>query len=206
MPNSVRADVYLTWDGTDLGYYTVSSLHVGYCIYMGTILNTVSSGGVTEGAHPVNFQQVEGYDAGGGVLHFYYTWGSSTGNLSDLSNCTVNENVAYPGTANPYYWPDPPWAQGTPNPTVNGIAGTIGAVEDDHYTGYFASPPYSAASFTAVQTYRYSCYLGGLQGTLLGRIDMSRSVSQETGGAFTYTGSKSGVSASCTVLNCTQGP
>jgi hypothetical protein len=33
-PNSVRADVYLTWDGTDLGTYTVETWHRGWCFYI----------------------------------------------------------------------------------------------------------------------------------------------------------------------------
>lgn len=160
----------------------------------------------TVGAYPVNFQQTDGYNAGGGRLHFDYTWSSSTGNLSDLSQCTVNEIVTYPGEANPYYWPTPPWSQGTPNPTVGGISGTYGASQDDHYTGDFASPPYAAANFTAEQEYTYSCSNGALKGTLWGPLNITRSVSENGNGTFTYTGIKSGVSASCSVPNCTQSP
>ncbi|MGH9449474.1 MAG: hypothetical protein ACRD11_02945, partial [Terriglobia bacterium] len=160
---------------------------------------------VTVGAYPLNFRQTAGYDAGRGQLHFGYAWESSTGKLSDLSNCQVNEIVTYPGNANPYYWPDPPWDQGTPNPTTGGVNGNLGASVDDHYPEQFASPPYMAAGFTATQSYVYTCYSGALKGTLMGPLNINRVVSG-SGSTDTYTGTKSGVSASCTLPNCAEGP
>jgi hypothetical protein len=109
-------------------------------------------------ARPVNFRQVgQGQAVGNGVLHFDYSWASSTGNLDNLGNCEVGESVAYPG-ANPYVWTSPPYAQngGTRNPTVLWVPATDGEAQDNHrHFGFLR--PYRADNFTATQDYRWRC-------------------------------------------------
>jgi len=132
-----------------------------------------------------------------GVLHFDYTWESSTGNLADLSNCLVGEFVTYPGAANPYVWPSPPWAAGssTPNPTMPSTAGSGGAGQDNHGPKSFvAAASRVAANFTATQIYRYQCPCanGGNWVTLDGPISIVRTVTQNADGTWQYAISKSG--------------
>ena len=50
----------------------------------------------TVSAYPVGLR-ITGVTTTGGVLEFNYAFSSSTGNLSDLSNCGLTENVTYPG-------------------------------------------------------------------------------------------------------------
>jgi len=66
---------------------------------------------------PVNWHQVAAGDIGGGVLEFDYAYESSTGDLTDLSKCTISERVTYPGP-NPYEFPSPPWDKAIINPTI----------------------------------------------------------------------------------------
>lgn len=148
---------------------------------------------------PTNFRQVgPGVDSGGGVLHFDYAWSSSTGNLSDLSICTVNEIVTYPGVADPYVWPRPPWNTATRNPAGSGVPGTAGSGSDNHTPGTFITP-YQAANFTAVQTYNYTCGVCG-NGTLYGPLNIVRDVSQNADTTWKYVITKSGASASINPL------
>ncbi len=113
-------------------------------------------------ARPTNYQQDgRGTDDGGGVLRFRYTWDSSSGNLADLNNCQVGENVAYPGNNDPYMWNSPPYAQGasTPNPTIIWMGATGGALVDRHSPPRNAQGdnwrrPYRADNVTATQAYR----------------------------------------------------
>ena len=194
--NTYRAEVVLPFDPTDTGTFTEASVHSAYCPCMGWFIYNAGSSAQVSDAYPINFTQVNGYDAGGGVLHFDYTWSSSSGNLADIQYCSVDEIVTYPGTANPYYWPSPPWSNGTPNPTIQPnppISGNVGAASDDHGTGSFLKP-YKAAQFTAVQTYNYIC--GPTHGTLFGPLNIVRSVSSNGNGSFAYSITKSGKSAS----------
>lgn len=155
-------------------------------------------------AVPTNFHQVGVADIGGGVLRFDYVWGSSTGKLPDLgtSGCTVSEIVTYPGS-NPYYWPSPPWAYNTPNPTISPTPpkpGQDGSLEDFHYTGTLTTS-HATASFTATQYYRYSCSCNNSSNVnLAGPISITRSVSQNADGTWKYTITKSGASASINPL------
>jgi len=147
-------------------------------------------------AVPTNFHQVGAGTDSGGVLHFDYEWGSSTGNLADLSQCTVGEIVSYPGSSNPYVWPHPPFTRSSTSPTVIDVSATSGSGQDDHYGPPFASP-FSAASFTATQYYRYKCPCanGGNYVNLTGPISIIRSVTQNANGSWKYTVTKSGSSA-----------
>ena len=153
---------------------------------------------------PTGFRQVVGEPRGGGVVHFEYVWGSSTGRNPDLgtSGCTVFEYVTYPGP-DPYYWPNPPWVQSNQNPGISpnpGIPGQNGSLPDDHLPGTFGSSK-AEATFTATQYYRYSCTCNNSSNVnLAGPISITRSVSQNPNGTWKYTITKSGVSASINPL------
>src|SRR5262249_21790757 len=60
---------------------------------------------------PINFRLDQSYpNVVNGDLFIKYLWDSSTGNQADLSNVDIGELVNYPGPADPYTWPSPPWA------------------------------------------------------------------------------------------------
>lgn len=156
-------------------------------------------------AVPTNFHQVgQGTDVGNGRLRFLYAWESSSGNLADLSACTVGEIVTYPGSS-PYTFPSPPFPNVTvPNPTITGRPGNEGQFQDNHSTPGSFVKPYSAASFTATQYYRYSCPCknGGAFVNLVGPIDIIRSVSRVGFSTpdYKFTITKSGSSATINPL------
>jgi hypothetical protein len=143
---------------------------------------------------PTNFRQTN-VGASAGVLFFSYTWDSSTGNRADLADCTIHEHVTYPGS-NPYSPPSPPfYSQGQiPNPTIlpdPPVPATDEGMGDIHsHAGTFSpfETPYSAASVTATQHYRYVCPCanGGQPVNLLGPLSITRSVSI-VGSDWTYT-------------------
>jgi hypothetical protein len=133
----------------------------------------------------------------GAVLHFDYEWESSTGDLADLSDCKVGEYVKYPGSADPYNWPSPPWdGSGTPNPTILWVDATDGRAQDNHSSKGFLKP-YESATFAAQQKYRFKC---GSKTTVFSgwsRVIISRRVWDRTGrGCWTYKITKSGAEAS----------
>jgi hypothetical protein len=139
-------------------------------------------------ATPTNFRQVGNPTAlSNGTLRFNYAWDSSTGNVADLTQCQVGENVSYPGSANPFPWPSP-MVRSTPNPTVINLAGTLGGFQDDHQPPNSFSTPYSAASFTATQQYRFrcTCHNSNNYVNLGGTIDIVRSVIQNSGSPVTW--------------------
>ena len=118
-------------------------------------------------AVPTNFQTGAGTDIGNGILEFNLTWGSSTGNLQDLSNCTFGEYVTYPDTDNPYLWPDPAWLNtATDNPTITTAPLSAGHATDDHFTGDFDHYIVGEVEFAATQRYWWSCSSGGGVGTI----------------------------------------
>jgi YD repeat-containing protein len=133
---------------------------------------------------PINFNQVADSD-NNGVLHLEYAWQSSTGNLADLDNCTVGEIVTYP-SGNPYA-PGSPFTATAPNPTVIDAPATTGAGVDNH-SMFGVSSPYSAASFTATQYYRYRCTCanGGNYVNMVGPLSIVRQVSQNPNGSWKY--------------------
>ena len=146
---------------------------------------------------PINYQQMgPGVAEPGGVLHFNYTWASTTGNVADLTQCMVGEHVSYPG-GDPFVWPSPPYNGSTPNPTVIWLAATLGALQDNHSHKAFLEP-YVANAFDATQNYRYKCRdldtvnFPGFKG-----ITIARTVTDRTGrGCWSYEVKKSGYSAS----------
>jgi hypothetical protein len=142
---------------------------------------------------PVNFRQTNTSDAGNGDLHFAYAWDSSSGNLADLSACTVGEIVTYPGS-NPYNWSPPFPANSSTNPFVAEGAATAGIGVDDNqlYPSSTFVKPYSAANFTATQNFRYRCTNtnNGAYAALLGPLSITRSVQQNTNGTWKFTVTK----------------
>jgi hypothetical protein len=141
-------------------------------------------------AVPVNFQQVSTSDLGSGDLFFGYTWQSSSGKLSDLSNCMVGEIVTYPGP-NPYPWPAPFPANSPDNPTVTNEPGADGEFTDDNNLEPAMTfvKPYFQNSFTATQYFRYSCN-GGQYVNLMGPLSLVRTVSKDSNGAWEFTVTK----------------
>ena len=130
--------------------------------------------------YPVNFHQVgSGSDTGNGTLRFRYEWSSSNGILGDLSQCSVGEKVVYPGVGD-YAPSSPPFNQSFRNPTIIDLPATDGALIDNHRTSGGFITPYSAASFTASQVYRYKCPCKnhGLAVDFGSSIDIVRTVSQ----------------------------
>ncbi len=127
-----------------------------------------------------------------GELDITYTWGSSTGNQSDLAACQLAEYVTYPGSGGTYTWPRPPFGQVTANPTPGGGNGANSAFVDQHLPPGSWVKPYIAASFQANQTYQYvcPCVSGGNQ-VQLGQYTITRSVTQNSDGTYKYTVTKS---------------
>jgi len=151
---------------------------------------------------PVNYQQMgPGVAESNGGLHFNYTWGSTTGNVADLTDCEVGEDVMYPSTANPFPWPSPPYLGSWANPTIRWVPATDGAGQDVQLHPAFLTP-YVANAVTANQTYRYKCGSIGIV-DFGGWLDIAiaRTVSDSTGqGCWGYTVTKSGYSASVSPL------
>jgi hypothetical protein len=136
-----------------------------------------------------------------GIFRFY-AWTSSDGNLNDLSNCSMRENVTYPGSSNPYVPSSPPWAGGGggstyPNPSITAPSSATGGTSED--TNYVSNlsfvKPYVANSFTATQLIQYSC--SGGSWTTIYTDTITRSVAQ-SGGNWVATVSASDTSVTST--------
>jgi hypothetical protein len=150
-------------------------------------------------AVPINFRLFRPPTNTGGVLNFVYTWDSSTGKKGDLSQCTVGEIVTYTGS-DPYQPPTPPFPVHAPrNPTIRDLRATADGLEDIHSPGGSGTfvKPYVAASYTGVQTYRYSCPCknNGAYVTLLGPHNIVRTVSQNPDNTWKYVITKLGQTA-----------
>jgi hypothetical protein len=196
--NSVSGSITPVGAGstTDFAYITNHTTDSrGYCRYFSGVptFGTVN----VSCAVPTNYQG-SCSDAGNGVLSCQYTWNSSTGNLPDLSACTVREYVTYPGTS-PFIWKSPPYAPTqTPFPVTLGGPATTGTAPDTHGHPSFVTP-YSADSFTATQYYQYICPCanGGQPVNIMGPLSISRSITFiSPSGKWQYTATKSGVTAS----------
>ncbi len=149
-------------------------------------------------AVPTNWKQTSCSDDGGGDLHFEYTWTSSSGKLADLSSCTIGEIVTYPGGGQTYVWPVPFPATTSTNPTaINLASATTGSAADDHsLTSTEFRTPFSAASFTATQYYRYACICNGNSWVnLAGPNSIVRSTTKNSNGSYTFTVTKSACTA-----------
>lgn len=135
---------------------------------------------VTVHAQPYNFTQAtpttgnDGTGHSNGTYITRYTWGSTDGNLGDLSSCTEYEIVTYPGTQGTatsptaYIPPNPPfdasWAYDTstnpstpqfPNPTENGGNATYGFATDVQAIHGFSPPYTTGGSFTGTQNFYF---------------------------------------------------
>ena len=188
--------------GTKNSVVWINAPPCGACSYIDPFPHPSTVLSVKPCAYVQNFRQVgNATDTGYGTLHFDYAWESSTGNLADLSRCFLREYVTYPGTGN-YFPPSPPFPNaGFPNPDSPGGIPTGGTAVDNHSIGGpnhlpFLTP-YSASSFTSVQKYEYKCPCknGGAYNTLIGSINIVRSVASSTGSNWKYTITKSGASA-----------
>lgn len=144
-----------------------------------------------------NFHQVGSCTSSGGVLGFVYAWSSTSGNNQDIAPCTLGEIVSYPGTADPYIFPSPPYNQSIPNPFIKGGSPAGGGMTDTHRLPGFQKPYAAASAITAVQYYRYKCPCsGGTYTNLMGPNNIVRTVTQNSNGSFKYTITKSGCSSS----------
>jgi hypothetical protein len=175
------SDTVGTWDSF---YYDDDGMD---CYYNGTSAYVEPEVTVVC-AQPILFQQANAYDAGGGVLHFQYDWGSSSGNLGDLSQCEVGERVDYAWFHVPFPAPFPDWTPA--NPTEVSVNGAYGSMNDDHWPGLPGSPfrtPYTFNTMTASQIYRYKCPCAPNQWiTLMGPLDINRSVLLNGNGTYRY--------------------
>lgn len=172
---------------------------------VGSTTLTVAS---TSGAIPVDFKQTSVADQSNAVLYFTYSWGSSSGNLSDLGSCTVEEFTTYPGyTAGQnlqFFWPSPPYSSGSysPNPETGqpgpGSAGT--ATDTLGHPGF--QTPYASATTVSNQIFQFSCpgYRNGQWTQMFpasGTIPITRQVSYNSAQNYwVYTITKSGASNS----------
>ncbi|HSA92807.1 MAG TPA: hypothetical protein VLE48_07335 [Terriglobales bacterium] len=142
-------------------------------------------------AVPTNFRKISSFGSPDGKLTITYAWDSSTGVLSDLSNCVISEIVNYPTSNSTYIWPAP-MVQSTPNPTVVTGPGSSGGFADAHIPPSSFATPYSTASFTANQVYRYTCSCANNGNPVdMASFTITRSVSQNADGTWRYTITKS---------------
>lgn len=151
-------------------------------------------------AVPTNFRQDGNATNSSGDMIINYTWDSSTGHTSDLSQVTIGERVDY--TAHncgvgqlKFAWPSPPWnlADCVLNPTITNGSGSQGPIIDTHEHRGFRTP-YQAATFTSTQIYRYKtpCANSGNWVTLKGPLNIVRTVSQNQNGTWKYQITKDG--------------
>ena len=189
-----------TCDGCEMAFEPdgkICTFKKGSFFGLGKLTGTCKEG-ICECARPTNFRQIgSGVDVGGGILHFEYEWESTTGDLSDLSDCEVGEHVVYPGPPGTFHWPRPPWGilARTPNPTVKWKDADAGVMEDNHSNKPLRRPitilSPQGASFSATQTYRYRCQCLGntpidLTGPGAGPHTITRTVSRNPDGTFRY--------------------
>jgi hypothetical protein len=140
---------------------------------------------------PTNWKETSATDIGNGTLEVNFTWESSTGDLTDLKDCTISERVTYPGPS-PFIWPSPPWnGDGSVNPTILTVSATAGAAHDDHTTKGFLKPypPDLPTTFTATQEYSYVCPCAnnGQPVSLSGKMSIIRTVRKNLDGSGTFT-------------------
>jgi hypothetical protein len=154
---------------------------------------------------PVNFR-IAGVDWAVDRSHliFNYAWDSSTGRMSDLGRCTVDEYVTNLDTDHTvngtYYAPSPPWPSGAhfPNPYDGDDFGMqLGGIQDQN--GFEQAnfvKPYSTAEIKDFQWIRWRCpYIQQGQIQIFpgaGAIDILTAIYPRNGGGWYYTVQKSG--------------
>jgi hypothetical protein len=141
---------------------------------------------------PTNFHQVQEKDENG-ALYFAYQWESTSGDLADLTRCQVGEYVKYPGSANPFRWPSPPYTntgRKWSNPTVMRVLGSAGRGNDTQHTPSFAAS-YRFSQITARQEYFYECLFLDLE-VFPGwtYVPITRTVNDPVRGCWGYTVTK----------------
>ena len=112
--------------------------------------------------HPINWTHTNPRDHGADGIRIDIAWDSSTGNLPDLTDCTVREVVNYDPI------PNPPFLWNPPNPTILTVPGVNGVAMDTHSyppglrTGI--TNPRQNGTATANQVYQYRCTGSGCSG------------------------------------------
>jgi hypothetical protein len=170
---------------------------------VGSMIFTVT--GPINGAIPVNFRQTLATIYSDAVLHFEYTWDSSTGNKADLSTCQVEEYVTYVGP-NPYPWASPPYLAGQSVPWpylgLTPIPASDSGLQDTHYHAQGWLKPYVFDFSASDQVYQFQCpYYQNSQWVqlmpIVGTIAISRVVNLTNGAPpWMYQITKSGLTAS----------
>jgi hypothetical protein len=147
--------------------------------------------------YPVNFHEGGWGTWGCCTLDFTYDWGSSTGNLGDLSQCSLDELVTSQLGTGTQNWPYPMNQQQTyPIGSPGGTRGEGWWPPSGTGDDYVLAPssfykPYKAASFTDTQILHYSCpgVKNGSWVTVGGPYKIVRSVAQNNG-VWQYTVTK----------------
>ena len=196
--------------GVSVGSATITATYTNVVVMTGQLCGGYScptsspapTAPATVPATPTNFHQTNWQDLGGGVMQFSYDWDSTTGHQSDLSQCSVRENVAYPGTGSTFTWPTPYVAEQVNNPNLYPnppIPGTDPGLEDQQQHPDFVKP-YVFDDFTANQKFQYSC-TNYQNGTWIDFPNAPGPIERtvQLGSAWTYTVTKSGKSASTTL-------
>lgn len=191
----------IIWDGIEIeGTYSIEGRGQVYCRYAPIIISLAvvyRSIFVQRCPRPINFIQIDpGIDIGNGVLKFQYAWGSSTGDVADLVDCTVGEIVESPG-GHPYEWKTPPYAPTLEaNPIIRNHPGTWGGFKDEHGNRGFQRP-YDWFEFTQTQYFRYRCpcWNAGNYVNVMGPLTIRRIINQNPGGSYYYTVTKRGDTA-----------
>jgi hypothetical protein len=120
------------------------------------------AGVATPCTQPINWTHSGGTDVGECSIEIPISWESSTGNLADLTDCTVREVVRYDPI------PNPPFIWNPPNPTILEVPGVDGAAQDTHsYPPGLRngiSNPRVAGTATAHQVYQFRCTGPGCSG------------------------------------------
>ncbi|MFZ0821658.1 MAG: hypothetical protein WAM91_16455 [Candidatus Acidiferrales bacterium] len=159
---------------------------------------------VTVVAIPTNFREVGTPVPGSnGFITYRFAWDSTSGNLADLSPCTVFEIVGFPGfipgITSTYTWKHPPYQfpssdpnvpNPSPNPILQGTSAVVGLGGDVHRHVPFLSP-YASDDFIATQVYAFQCtnYFNNQAIQLYpfsGVISIERMVSPNTGSTWKY--------------------
>ena len=137
-------------------------------------------------------------------LIFNYAWDSSTGRLSDLGRCTVDEYVVHMDSSRTvngvYYAPSPPWSPNAafPNPYDSDDFGMqLGGIEDKNgLTRANFVKPYSEHEFQAFQWIRWRCpYIQRGQIQIFpgaGAIEILTGIHPRSDGGWYYSVRKSG--------------
>ena len=177
--------------------------------YGNTCTAYIDSYRVTVHAQPYNFRLgayvdnsgLTVYDGVGydnqGQIHFHYIWDSTSGNLSNLTDCVVYEHLSSLGNSTGSYYTDaqgnqvyaplnPPFnytvfqTDDLPDPKgQNPTRGTAGYQDDYLYRQNIVSP-YRAASYSVTQDWQFNdAATGETHVELLGPFTITRTVFQD---------------------------